>query len=417
MARYSSRGRSFVLAAFLIPVAGVAQATPDWSTNYKNGVAAFSSGHYKDAISLLAAAAEQARTLNQSDINLAQISHALAMSYQFNGDPGHAEPLYLQAKSIFESLGPGARGQLATTLTGLGLVRVEQEKWQEAEELFTRALDLCPANKTPDRCSLTAMRHLGDLFAAQGRPDDAVKVLEPAVRTARETTGLDAGLRDALLRSLGYAYMLNSSYSRAEPLLRESLESASKNGDQDLAYADSLMSLGRLYRLRHDAARAAPLVKKARAAYEAAGDPLMSTAWSELGIIAIDQGKYTTARDLFNLALEFNRRTFGPAHVTVARAEFNLAQAYMGERKYLEAKSHVEAALAGQRKLFGETHPDVAKSYMLAAEVEASLHHPDQADEHYRAALAIFRVTSPGTKADLASAEQEYRQFGKSFAK
>jgi len=418
MARYSSRGRSLVLTALLIPATLSSAETPDWNNNFREGVTAFSAGHYKDAIDLLTIASEQAKSLPEPELKLAQVSHVLAMSYQFLGDLSHAEPLYLRVQSILEPLGSEGRDLLAVTLSGLGLLRVEQGKWKEAETTLTRAIDLCLVSRGGnDRCILTATRNLGDLYAAEGRVNEASTILERAVNTSRQVPALPQDLSSALLRSLAHVYMQEGVYEKAEPLLQEALQSTSKSGANDLSYADSLFSLGRMYRMEGDTARAEPLVRKAAAIYEGAGDPLRATAWDELGMIAVEDHKYTTGRGLILRSLELNRKTFGEDHITVAQGQSDLAQAYLGERKYSEARAQIDAALTSQRRLLGEAHYAVARSHMIAAEIEALLHHKPEADQHYRAALSIFRASFGNNNPDLAAAEREYRLFSKSFAK
>lgn len=402
----------------LLPVTLAAQAKPEWSISYREGVTAFAAGHYKEAISFLTAALADAKAVSAPDLKLAQITHVLAMSYQFYGDLAQAEPFYLQAKSILETAGAEGQSLLAVTLSGLGLLRIEQEKWNEAETTLTRAIDLCHAARTgTGRCGLTAMRNLGDLYTALGRLDDAASLFERAVNMARQEPGLERSFVAAILRSLGYVYLQKAAYEKAEPLLREAMESSRANGDNTPGYADSLLGLARMYRAQHDTARALPLVKKATAIYEAAGDPLKAIAWDELGMIALEDRKFSTAREWFVRSLEFDRTTFGAGHITSLRAQVDLAQAYLGERKYTAAHELIETALAGERKLLGDTHFEVARSQMLAAEIDAALHHPAEADQHYQAALAIFRRSYSNNNPDLAAAEQEYRQFSKGFTK
>jgi len=200
-------------------------------------------------------------------------------------------------------------------------------------------------------------------------------------------------------------------------LLEEALETTRKLGENNPSYADSLLSLGRLYRVRHDTARALPLVKKAAAIYESAGDLLRTTAWDELGLIAIEDRKYATARDLISKSLDLNQKMFGSEHVTVARGHVDLAQAYAGERRYTEARDEIQTGLTTEQRVLGETHYEVARSHVLAAEIETALHHQAVADEHFRAALAIYRRNFGENSPEIVSIEHEYQDFSKHWTK
>lgn len=417
MPRFSSRWRSLARITLLVPLALMADQRLDWSINFDAGLAAFNNGHYNDAIGILSSAFEQARASGAVDLKVAETAYVLAMAYEFSADLGHADSYYMRSESIAEAIGNKGQALLAMTLSALGMLRVEQGRLDEAEAILTRAASACQtARGRQDLCTLTTMRHLGDLYAVEGRLNEAAGVLDRTVATARQVLPLQSPLLAGLLRSSANVYMQSEALDKAEPLLQEALNYARVAGETSPEYADTILSLGRMYRLQHDTARAEPLVKKAIAIYEASHDPLRSTAWDELGILSLIDKKYTIARDLFVRALDFNRKTFGPNHITAARAEADLAQAYAGERRYSEARSNIEAALATECKLLGDTHFEVGRIHLIAAGIDTRLKRRDEADRHYRAALTIFQNGSASRRTDLAAAEKEYREFNKAYA-
>ena len=63
----------------------------------------------------------------------------------------------------------------------LGLLRAEQQRNADAEELFQRAIGIKPG-------SASAHIHLGLLYIQMGRPHDAISPLQDGLRIAPERT-------------------------------------------------------------------------------------------------------------------------------------------------------------------------------------------------------------------------------------
>jgi tetratricopeptide (TPR) repeat protein len=177
------------------------------------------------------------------------------------------------------------------------------------------------------------------------------------------------------------------------------------------------VDLAGLYRLEHDAARGEPLLKKAVRIYEMNHDPHLADALNELGLAAIDEGKYAIAKEHFERSLALYEKTFGPETVAVAGAQAGLAQAYLGERNYKKAESLIQRAIEIGRAVLGDANFGVAKLFMVAARVQEREHRPSEADLFYRQALVIYRRSLPNDHPDRTEAEQQYARFSKSFQK
>jgi tetratricopeptide (TPR) repeat protein len=417
MARTLSRGRNFVLGVLCTGLSVMAQGTTSWSSHLKDGIAAISSGRYEQAVEILTALAEESKSFPPMDVRRAKVAFSLASAYQYQGRPAVAEPLYLEARTILEAAGPEARHTLGMTLHGLAQLRLGARRWNEAEELLRSAARICGEDGERDPCAIAARMHLGELYVLEDRSLEAEPILAHEVAIVRETSPARDDLLADALRSLANVYRLQGRYALANPLLTESLDLSSRLGECHPLVGDRLVDLAGLYRLEHDAARGEPLLKKALRIYEMSNDPHLADALNELGLAAIDEGKYAIAKEHFERSLALYEKTFGPESVAVAGVEAGLAQAYLGEHNYKKAESFIGRAIAIGSASLGDVHFGLAKFLMLAARVQERAHRPSEADLLYRQALAIYRRSLPNDHPDRTDAEQQYARFSKSFQK
>lgn len=418
MARTLSHGRNFVLGALFTGLSVMAQGTASWDSRLKDGIAAISSGHYGQAVQILTALSEEAESFPATDVRRAKVAFSLASAYQYQGRLAPAERLFVAARTILEAAGPEARHTLGMTLHGLAQLRMGASRWNEAEELLRSAAQMCgEAGGEKDPCVIAAGMHLGELYVLEDRSLEAEPILLHAVAILREISPPRDDLLADALRSLASLYRLQGRYALANPLLTESLDLSSRLGECHPLIADRLVDLAGLYRLEHDAARGEPLLKRALRIYEMSNDPHLADALDELGLAAIDEGKYAIAKEDFERSLALYEKTFGPESVAVAGAEAGLAQAYLGERNYKKAESFIRRAIAIGRASLGDAHFGVAKFLMVAARIQERAHRPSEADLLYRQALAIYRRRLPNDHPDRTEAEQQYARFSKSLQK
>lgn len=404
------------LFCFLTPLF----ATTDrlsWDINYNRGLAAFESGRYAEAVPALTAALDQARSFTPGDARLVKSAYTLALTYYVQGQPTLAEPLFLEAKSTVEAMGSGGRPLLGYVLEGLGELRLEQARWRESELFFNQAIAACSeTHGATHACTLTAQRHLGELFSMQGRMAEAENLFGQLIGTLRQVPKSPELLAGAL-DSLASVYIGESRLELAEPLLRESQAVSAQNGITGPVLADSLVDLGRLYRLEGNSARAEPLLNKALGIYQGTSDPHQAGALQELGLIAIGEGKFAVARDYLSRSLSVYEKVVGSAQLFAARVKAALAQAFLGERNVPKARTLVAEALTTERQSLGGGHCEYARLLMLAAQVEEAGHQSKEADRYYRQALDIYRQNFADGHPERNRAEQNYARFTQSLRK
>lgn len=193
-----------------------------------------------------------------------------------------------------------------------------------------------------------------------GRYARGLALAKVAVQRAR-VVGHAPVLAEALLRE-GRLALATGDVARAEPLLREAVQTASAGRD-DLTAARAWIALVGV--VGHGQARAEPaeeLIVAAGAAVARAGAPAELQA--ELAIVTgatfVQQGRLEEAQDQFQLALERQRSATGPEHPTMGRIYNNLAAVNLLRQDAPAAKRNLERAIDLQERTHGPQHPSVA---------------------------------------------------------
>jgi tetratricopeptide (TPR) repeat protein len=111
-----------------------------------------------------------------------------------------------------------------------------------------------------------------------------------------------------------------------------------------------------------------------------------SDAAQNLGNLALQyhrEKKYEEAEKLYQHAVAFRERFFGPEHSLVATGLNNLAMLYRDQGKYAEAATLLRRSLAITEKTWGADHPKVARRLCNLARVY-------QKQEKYAEAKPLF---------------------------
>jgi len=412
MTRLLSPGRSLVFG--LLPTAMVLAALQplNWDARLNDGIAAIQAGNSAEAVQILSPLLEQAKAFPREDPRLAESTMALAVAYQYNSQFDQAEPLYLEAVQLLGAGGEKSGSMLALAFENLGQLRLGQGRWQEAKDFLGKARDLySKIGKPDDRRVANVDRLLGETCLGQGQIAEAVVLIEHAVDALRQALDVAPSTLAAGLRSLATAYTVQGRYPEAEAPLEESIRLTRGTSQTQLDMADGILALGHLCLLERDTARAMPLLQKAVHIFEAHDDSHLSSALSELGSAALQEGKYAMAKEYLGRALDINQKLLGWDRLSIAMVQGALAEAYFGERNYGQAAALIQQAIATDRAAVGGTHFTMAKLLLIEATIEAKQRRALEAETHYRQALDIYRRTFAANHPDLMKAQREYAQF------
>ncbi len=193
-----------------------------------------------------------------------------------------------------------------------------------------------------------------------GRYARGLALAKVAVQRAR-VVGHAPVLAEALLRE-GRIALATGDTARAEPLLREAVQTASAGRD-DLTAARAWIALVGV--VGHGQAKAEPaeeLIAAASAAVARAGAPaeLQAELAIATGATFLQQGRLEEAQDQFQFALERQRSASGPEHPTMGRIYNNLAAVNLLRQDAHAAQRNLERAIELQERTHGPQHPSVA---------------------------------------------------------
>lgn len=248
-----------------------------------------------------------------------------------------AESLYRHALELTQ-----AKPALAALLGQLGEALVRQDRFEEGLDTWRRAIELCLSAGNLDRVanlyarSARAAWHAGDIPRGLALCEEGLAAVEGAPESADQAR---------LLHETARAYLFNGMAGRAEPLLRQALDMARRQGAVGVE-ADALATLGVLPKIPADEVLSA-LRTSVTLAHDHGLLEIAHRAHHNLGIVTASlTGDLRAAREQFQEAIRIAKKrgvvseqalswmsTFG---LSVGLGELQAAE---------EALSHLEALI------------------------------------------------------------------------
>ncbi len=211
-----------------------------------------------------------------------------------------------------------------------------------------------------------ALNNLAQLYAGQGRDDQAEPLYKRAIALLEKTFGLDNAEIAPELNNLAALYQRQARYADAEPLFKRALAIREKTlGRAHPDVGQSLNNLATLYVKQQRLTEAEPLFLRALAIYQKAvgtEHPAVATLLNNLGQLYRDLDRDADAEQPIERSLAIRDKVLGADHPDVARSLNNLAGLYEHQRRYAEAEPLYRRALSIRERALGPDHPDVATS-------------------------------------------------------
>jgi tetratricopeptide (TPR) repeat protein len=280
-----------------------------------------------------------------------------ALSEYWNGRLVESEALLTAA---LRSLPSDDEIRRAHTLTDLGDVYVSEDELQKAEHHYLVSLEIY--KKTPDTNSVTVLlQKLGGVYSLERRDDEALRVLQNALKRARAAPETDAALIGQVLNSLGVVYYRQRDFKKAEKFFTEEMQILP---DVDSLYgkADVLNNLGAIYHARHEFEKAEEYFKKALNRTEdqvGVAHPDLTFSLSLLAMLYTQTGRYADAEEQYQRALrilDVNEPVF---ETRIARLLDGLSKSYAAAGRKTDAEAMLSRA-AGIARRNVDAHPDMA---------------------------------------------------------
>ncbi len=348
------------------------------------------------------------RLAGPDSLAVAETVNGLGLLHLEKNEPERAEELLLRAVGLRRR--GGAELDLAESLLNLAALRIEQERPEEAEALLAEGTEIHHRLLGSEHPRLAIdLSSLAALLFRQGRFDDAARRYREALALRRRL--LPAGHPDVAvnLSNLAAAEDKRGDLAAAEQALSEALaihRGRPAGPHPDLA--DTLSGLAAVLQKKGDPRAALPLFEQAIAMYRALSgeqSPEVATALSNLALLERDLGDQAAAERLARQALRMRRELLGPEHPTVA-ASLNLLGGLLRQAGRLaEAEDAYRQAVALRRKALGPGHPDLATSLLGLGSVLLERRRAREAQEPLENALRLRRQAFPSGHFEIARAE------------
>ncbi len=362
---------------------------------FQGGDAAAGPSDSLRVITIVDRGVQEAKTLNSDPKVQAELYQNLGGIYQKLGKFEAADSLLSSALEQRKSVFGADSAEVAESLTALGLLRSDQARLEDAQQLVSQGLAMARRHLPPNHPAIAkATLAFGKVLAQRGFYDQAIEALNEAVRL-QSVPGVAAADLATSLSALADAHYSAGHYDICKSL-----------------YARVLQMHRQIYGERH------PLV----------ADDLGSIAAAQK-----DLGYYSEAEGLERQALDIAQSYYGNDHPKTAGFLTALGESLTYQKKFDEAVAALNQALAIQEHVYGATHPAVAETLNELGNVASMRDQFDEArsrfqraadiyravygDHHYLVAIALSNVADTYLhKKDYPRAEQLFRDVVRRFA-
>ncbi|MEZ5773240.1 MAG: tetratricopeptide repeat protein [Hyphomicrobiaceae bacterium] len=337
---------------------------------------------------------------------------------------GEAEAL---ARSVLDqarkaATTPEGQAELAGALNVLAYAVAAEGRAEEALKLMSEAVAALRKAGGEDARLAQALNDEGVLLNTLARYGDAVKSHEAALairdRLAPEGDGDVAQSLDNLAQSRKRLGDLEA----AEPLIRRAADLRERVfGRESAELGDTLADLADLIAETGREGEAIPLAKRALEITEKAlgpDNPEVARRHIKLATVEKRAGLLAEAEADFRIAVQIREKVFGAQSRQVAGALSNLAEVVLLAGRPADAKPLLERALALQIKQRGEGHPSVGETKSRLASALRDLGERAEAARLFKEALEIQEralgpdhpevVETLAGAAELAAGEERY---------
>lgn len=321
-------------------------------------------GRFASAQELYAEAVEIMRkAVGTNDPRYALVLNNLAVAKQLRGDSQSALADYRTVSKIFARVPGRAHPLFAVNLQNQANVHLDLGDLKSASPLLEQAaatLKASPARKE----YLICLGSLGAYHTAVGDFSRAEILLRESLEgLRRESSGQSVEYTMALQR-LGSFCISTGRLEEAESLLRRAAEIRARVlGEQHILYGESLLNLARLYRQLGDHRRAGPLYEKAVAVRESVfgrDSPQTAIALNNQAVLELDRDDAEKALELLLRVRAIDRA--GPEHPQHATTLNNLGVVYGRLGRLQEAEKAQRESLRIREKHLHADHPELART-------------------------------------------------------
>ena len=250
----------------------------------------------------------------------------------------------------------------------------DEHKYQQANDLWTRHLDLARAiYGDAHEKTFAAMNYLGESHFTVGDLSSAVATFRQAVELSERNLGSDSTTTATMSQGLGNMLSCTGAYAEAETFMQRALDIMTRErGASHNDTAGIVHDLGLLLMRNDDYERAEPLSRQALAIYEESHEPAetgIATATHTLGHLLLLKGDFEGAQVLMQEALQAREELLGSDHPDTAMSVRMLGDILYEKGDLISAEPLFLRALAIQERTLGPCHPQLAHTLFTYANV------------------------------------------------
>jgi eukaryotic-like serine/threonine-protein kinase len=348
-------------------------------------------------VSLIDRGVLEADNLNAEPAVQVSMYRTLGGIYQRLGNLTRAESLLQTALDRRRAFYGTDHPEVAESLVAMGLLRVGQAKFDEAERLVRDGLEMStrvlPAGDPGIARATTA---LGLVLEERGSYKEAIATLEEAARlhSARQPASADLA---ATLRELFNSQFYAGNFATADEIGARVLAMTKQvNGDRHALVAEDLINLGAVRYERGQYAEAERYYREALVITEGwYGHEHYKTGsnLTMLGRALQLQMRLDEASDVLSRAVTIQERVFGPVHPRVASAVNDLGAVAQRRGRYDEAEAAFRRMGDIYKSVYGTKHYLMGIASSNIGGVYTARGDQKRAEPFYREAIATFEAT------------------------
>lgn len=260
------------------------------------------------------------------------------------------------------------------TYIGQGKNAFLEGRYDEAEELFSSAMEHARQYGPDDPRYANAVNNLGELYRKQAKFTKAEPIYAELLDIA--DTKLPKKRQEAavLVNNVAAFYRDKGDYPRAERLYKKAVaiwtNEVKKMSDPN--YAAMLGGLARVYKDEGRYSESEPLYKQAlqiREASQGADSPELAAVLDSLAGLYREEARYAESEPLYRRALQIDVKAYGWQHADTATDQNSLAGLLRDMGRLPEAEQLYLKGMKTRLLLLGENHPQTAKSFLGLAEL------------------------------------------------
>lgn len=303
--------------------------------------------------------------LGADSIDYAESLVSLAVLKDEMGDTVQPEPLLRKALAIRLNHESPATSAMADLENNLGSALYRNDKLDEAEAMYRKALETRRALLGEDHIDFAeSLANLGAVLKDRGANTDAEASLRKALEIQRKTLPSNHPYLAVTARHLAELLQRRGEFDLALPLFLESLEiDRQALGSEHPRVGLAVEGLAKITFLRGDFAAAEMHYQEALRIQlltlgEEHGEVVHTI--NNLGAVLYRRGDLQGAAQMWERALALTKKRVGDAHIDVAIALNNLGIIYWEREDWEKAVETFEESLAIKQKKIGRENADVA---------------------------------------------------------